>query len=269
MEEQTDKKDVESDTKVKMKKCKRQITDAIRRTLKDRDVGQLTAQELTRLRAHQLRARRLVATKVDPGFATARRELIGPRLSKQDRVLAWHGDSDTLFADCFVCFDEQAVCLATSPFVEHKRLKRIGASCVDCADAIGRERGEKLWRAWRIRESVVFDQIRFRVWCATNGLERLAFCATCGTNQLDCMQANWHVGHDVAASKGGSMDVANLRPICADCNLTMGTTTMEEHTSRCLAVTTTDSKLNCQRRLGDVTVDALLQHVLTFAGHCI
>ena len=32
---------------------------------------------------------------------------------------------------------------------------------------------------------------------------------------------NFHVGHDKPASKGGSLDIDNIKPICAPCNLSM------------------------------------------------
>jgi len=32
---------------------------------------------------------------------------------------------------------------------------------------------------------------------------------------------DFHVGHDIPASKGGTLDIENLRPICARCNLSM------------------------------------------------
>ena len=32
---------------------------------------------------------------------------------------------------------------------------------------------------------------------------------------------DFHVGHDIPESKGGSLDVSNLKPICARCNLSM------------------------------------------------
>jgi len=33
---------------------------------------------------------------------------------------------------------------------------------------------------------------------------------------------NYQVGHDVPESKGGTYDISNLRPICSNCNLSMG-----------------------------------------------
>jgi 5-methylcytosine-specific restriction endonuclease McrA len=32
---------------------------------------------------------------------------------------------------------------------------------------------------------------------------------------------DFHVGHDIPESKGGTLDITNLRPICARCNLSM------------------------------------------------
>ena len=33
---------------------------------------------------------------------------------------------------------------------------------------------------------------------------------------------NYQVGHDIPESKGGTYDIGNLRPICSNCNLSMG-----------------------------------------------
>ena len=33
---------------------------------------------------------------------------------------------------------------------------------------------------------------------------------------------NFHVGHNIPESSGGTIDINNLRPICAQCNLSMG-----------------------------------------------
>ena len=35
---------------------------------------------------------------------------------------------------------------------------------------------------------------------------------------------DFHVAHDIPESKGGSQNLANLRPICSRCNLSMGKT---------------------------------------------
>ena len=33
---------------------------------------------------------------------------------------------------------------------------------------------------------------------------------------------DFHVGHDIPESQGGTTEIANLRPICSRCNLSMG-----------------------------------------------
>ena len=33
---------------------------------------------------------------------------------------------------------------------------------------------------------------------------------------------DFHVGHDIPESHGGATEISNLRPICARCNLSMG-----------------------------------------------
>ena len=33
---------------------------------------------------------------------------------------------------------------------------------------------------------------------------------------------NFHVGHNIPEANGGTLDIANLRPICVNCNLSMG-----------------------------------------------
>ena len=38
-------------------------------------------------------------------------------------------------------------------------------------------------------------------------------------NIINCF--DYHVGHDIPESKGGSLEITNLKPICARCNLSM------------------------------------------------
>jgi len=38
---------------------------------------------------------------------------------------------------------------------------------------------------------------------------------------------SFHCGHVIAEKNGGSIEIANLRPICQSCNSSMGTTNMD------------------------------------------
>jgi hypothetical protein len=51
-------------------------------------------------------------------------------------------------------------------------------------------------------------------------------CLCCGHQNI--RQIEFHCGHVKAEQKGGELTVENLRPICAQCNLSMGTMNMME-----------------------------------------
>lgn len=56
-------------------------------------------------------------------------------------------------------------------------------------------------------------------------------CLCCKTNKIS--QHNFHCGHYISESKGGKTDIDNLRPICSNCNLSMGTQNMNLFMERC------------------------------------
>ena len=45
-------------------------------------------------------------------------------------------------------------------------------------------------------------------------------------NQISVRPDGFHAGHNIPYSEGGEDTVDNLRPICAGCNCSMGTTNM-------------------------------------------
>ena len=55
-----------------------------------------------------------------------------------------------------------------------------------------------------------------------------ASCMCCREAKITCR--SFHCGHVIAESKGGNMTINNLRPVCADCNLSMSTRSMNEFT---------------------------------------
>ena len=56
-------------------------------------------------------------------------------------------------------------------------------------------------------------------------------CLCCKSK--DITQLNFHCGHVLAENNGGRLNVDNLRPICASCNLSMGSTHMDEFIKKC------------------------------------
>ena len=70
--------------------------------------------------------------------------------------------------------------------------------------------------------------LREQVWLAWAGrrFERRCLVPWC-KNVMTVF--DFHVGHNIPESRGGATELANLRPICARCNLSMGSQyTIEE-----------------------------------------
>ena len=62
--------------------------------------------------------------------------------------------------------------------------------------------------------------LREQLWLRYNGERYKSKCYIrwC-RNDIDVF--NYHVGHNVPQSKGGGLNLENLRPICSRCNLSM------------------------------------------------
>lgn len=75
-------------------------------------------------------------------------------------------------------------------------------------------------RERKYSKSKIPKKIREEVWINYNGK---IFSAKCNidwcNNNIDVF--NFHVGHDKPESKGGTLDIVNLKPICVNCNLSM------------------------------------------------
>ena len=63
-------------------------------------------------------------------------------------------------------------------------------------------------------------RIRELVWTTNNGetFSHKCYVTWCDNNMN---VFNFQVGHDIPESKGGTIDIDNLKPICASCNLSM------------------------------------------------
>ena len=70
------------------------------------------------------------------------------------------------------------------------------------------------------RKATIPKAIREQVWLQTFGkvYENKCYISWC-ENIITVF--DFHVGHDQPESKGGTLDVNNLKPICARCNLSM------------------------------------------------
>jgi hypothetical protein len=55
---------------------------------------------------------------------------------------------------------------------------------------------------------------------------------------------NYQVGHDIPESKGGTLDLSNLKPICGNCNLSMGNKYTITEWCKLINKTDTNKQLN-------------------------
>uniref|UniRef100_A0A6C0JM85 HNH endonuclease 5 domain-containing protein n=1 Tax=viral metagenome TaxID=1070528 RepID=A0A6C0JM85_9ZZZZ len=53
-----------------------------------------------------------------------------------------------------------------------------------------------------------------------------SMCTCCEKTPIK--NTDFHCGHVLAEANGGTLDITNLRPICAGCNLSMGTQNMDD-----------------------------------------
>jgi hypothetical protein len=80
------------------------------------------------------------------------------------------------------------------------------------------------------RRKKIPKHIRMLVWNKYIGADVASTkCMSCREKTIEI--AGFHCGHVIAEAKGGDMTITNLRPICAHCNLAMGTKSMNEFTS--------------------------------------
>ena len=63
-----------------------------------------------------------------------------------------------------------------------------------------------------------------------------SLCLCC--NHVYIRQIEFHCGHVRSEAEGGEINVSNLRPICAQCNLSMGKTNMNEFKKMFITVST-------------------------------
>ena len=72
-----------------------------------------------------------------------------------------------------------------------------------------------------VRKAKIPKALREQVWLTYNKTQFNSKCWVKWCNNV-VTPFNFQVGHNVPESRGGSTDIPNLRPICASCNLSMG-----------------------------------------------
>lgn len=77
------------------------------------------------------------------------------------------------------------------------------------------------------RKAAIPKVIKTLVWNKYIGENKAkAKCVCCETT--DISNTHFHCGHVISEADGGTLAISNLRPICAQCNLSMGRRNMDE-----------------------------------------
>ena len=79
---------------------------------------------------------------------------------------------------------------------------------------------ENITKSNKEHKEFIPKRIRDLVWTTHNGetFKHKCFVSWCDNN---INVFNFQVGHDIPESKGGTIDIDNLKPICGNCNLSM------------------------------------------------
>ena len=72
----------------------------------------------------------------------------------------------------------------------------------------------------RYKKKKIPKALRQQVWLKYNGEEFNYKCNIVWCRNIITV-FNFHVGHNIPESRGGSTCIENLRPICSNCNLSM------------------------------------------------
>ena len=71
-------------------------------------------------------------------------------------------------------------------------------------------------------------RIRKEVWEYHIGKKYQGKCSVKWCNNVLYALDSWHIGHNTPWIDGGDNDIRNLFPLCSQCNLSMGTKTIDE-----------------------------------------
>ena len=70
------------------------------------------------------------------------------------------------------------------------------------------------------KKATIPKAVREQCWLTVVGKKYESKCYVNWCNNIMTV-FDFHVGHDIPESKGGTLDLDNLKPICARCNLSM------------------------------------------------
>jgi 5-methylcytosine-specific restriction endonuclease McrA len=104
------------------------------------------------------------------------------------------------------------------------------------------------------RKEQIPKRIREMVWSTYNGEKYSSKCYVSWCNNIINV-FNYQVGHDIPESKGGTLDLSNLKPICGNCNLSMGNKYTITQWSTLIPSTTTTTTTTITNTINTTPID--------------
>lgn len=109
------------------------------------------------------------------------------------------------------------------------------------------------------KKQTISKALKNKIWNQFIGKEKgIGNCFCCKT---DIDSKHFHCGHIIAESKGGTLDVDNLRPVCELCNQSMGNKNMNQFKKQFV------QKKPVQKKSSVCKCNSLL-HSMKLTGEC-
>lgn len=79
-----------------------------------------------------------------------------------------------------------------------------------------------------VKKKAIPKRVRHAVWERYAGKVWETKCNVSWCNNQLTVLDSWHVGHNISEVNGGDFSIDNFRPICQQCNTSMGTTSIDD-----------------------------------------
>jgi len=143
---------------------------------------------------------------------------------KAEKAVATAAEARALFEGC-----QKEVATRTEEFEKETAATALAAAAAATATATATAVISEPEEPLHLRRKKIPKHIKTLVWNKYIGPETASSdCMSCRTVKIS--NRSFHCGHVIAESKGGDMNINNLRPICEACNGSMGTRSMNEFT---------------------------------------
>lgn len=129
---------------------------------------------------------------------------------------------------CPTCRKEYKLTTAFEKHLNRCTRAKQKSSCMPTPATAGKVKNETKSKSKRKTKRKIPKLIRNQVWDRWIGKKNgVGLCYACRYNEI--RSTHFECGHVVAEANGGTETTDNLRPVCSECNKSMGTKNLEEY----------------------------------------